>query len=265
MTFYNQIASHYDVDSYHLISDAHVIALQQIERHVPSCINVLDLCVGTGSFIMKLAETLHFENFTGVDISGKMIEIAKGKIPFPWRPVEDNAINVLEHVQEGSQDLILCHFLFDYVSPEILIPACMKMLKPGGYLSLATSTKQIFDEAFYKKIDKHKFLSRFFDIRSNIAKSPNVASHQVLVNMLHQHQFQIQDGREYFNPVEMKNGSEFWHLLHDSGWMGGFFSSQSKRSVKLIKWGAHLFEFPVISIYPMTVNFHFSLILAQKN
>src|SRR5215469_2005664 len=96
------IADHYDVDPLSVINDALNQALEHVRRAVPldrgqPPLSVLDLGIGTGLFIEKLRAASGREvRPYGLDISERMIQIARRRLPGLNATVED-AANI-EHV-----------------------------------------------------------------------------------------------------------------------------------------------------------------------
>jgi ubiquinone/menaquinone biosynthesis C-methylase UbiE len=91
------IADHYDVDPLSVINDALNQALEHVRRAVPldasqPPLSVLDLGIGTGLFVEKLqaASGREVRPF-GLDISAKMIDIARRRLPGLKAEVDDAA------------------------------------------------------------------------------------------------------------------------------------------------------------------------------
>ena len=264
MTFYNQIATTFDSDTYDLYAKSHKISLDQITRNLKSASQILDLCVGTGNFALQLSQHVEIGKFSGIDISQGMIDIAKKKLPFTWRAIVDSASSALDHLAPSSQDLILSHYLYDYIPPNELIPLCYKLLKPGGWLSIITTTKQQYDASFHQEINKSKFLARYLKVRSNIQKATTVDSHQSHIELLKRNGFVVKESDELMVPLRIQNGKEIWNLLYDSGWMVRAVSGYSSLKLNLLKQGVRLLQMPLLNVYPLQFKFHGSLMLVQK-
>jgi 2-polyprenyl-3-methyl-5-hydroxy-6-metoxy-1,4-benzoquinol methylase len=101
--------------------------------------NVLDYGCGTGTASIEIASCV--KNVTGIDISSKMIEAAKGKtverevknIDFEQTTIFD------ENFKKGSFDVIICFYLLHLVedTPKVM-HRINELLKPGGLIISAT-------------------------------------------------------------------------------------------------------------------------------
>ncbi|MCC9085832.1 class I SAM-dependent methyltransferase [Enterococcus faecium] len=96
---------------------------------------VLDLGCGYGWHCIYAMEN-GASSVVGVDISHKMLEVAKGKTHFPQIEYECCAIEDVDFPEE-SFDVILSSLAFHYVADyENLIKKIYRMLKAGGNLVL---------------------------------------------------------------------------------------------------------------------------------
>ena len=101
--------------------------------------NVLDYGCGTGTAAIEIASSV--KTVKGIDISSKMIEVAKGKT------VERNVKNIDfaqttifdEKLKKGSFDVILCFYLLHLVedTPKVM-HRINELLKSGGLIISAT-------------------------------------------------------------------------------------------------------------------------------
>jgi 2-polyprenyl-3-methyl-5-hydroxy-6-metoxy-1,4-benzoquinol methylase len=101
--------------------------------------NVLDYGCGTGTAAIEIASSV--KTVKGIDISSKMIEVAKGKT------VERNVKNINfaqttifdEKLKKGSFDVILCFYLLHLVedTPKVM-HRINELLKSGGLIISAT-------------------------------------------------------------------------------------------------------------------------------
>lgn len=147
---YNEvIAPSYDLDPQQVAGRSLARALSHLQEE--SCLsaelpqmNVLDLGLGTGAFIVKLRKMAAREiRPFGLDLSEKMIEIAQQRVP-DLVPAIDDAANIDQHFTDHSFDLICTHFITGFVSIEHLAPRIFSKLKPGGYWSFVGATRESF-------------------------------------------------------------------------------------------------------------------------
>src|SRR5262245_16820485 len=140
------IAPHYDDDPQSVIGHSLDRALAQIRQlemfsDGESGLKVFDVGVGTGLFLAKLLALGggRVEPF-GLDLSAKMVESARRKIPELAAAVDD-AANLDAHFPGQSFDLICTHFITGFVPMSVLAPKIHSRLEEGGYWSLVGGTK----------------------------------------------------------------------------------------------------------------------------
>jgi demethylmenaquinone methyltransferase/2-methoxy-6-polyprenyl-1,4-benzoquinol methylase len=97
---------------------------------------VIDLCTGSGCIAWTLAAEIPGAEVTGVDISPKMAQIARGKF------ADDGRVRILcGDAHEGTFgrfDCILIYNAFPHFSePSKLLRNLSRQLKPGGRLTVA--------------------------------------------------------------------------------------------------------------------------------
>lgn len=135
---YDQIAHSYDDDYgqiFKRVKREIEIELRQLPLTSPS---IIDVGTGTGENILLAQKVFgSLGSVYGVDISEKMLAIAKEKYP-PLHTVRASALNLTESIPAPA-DLIFMHFLLSYVSVDRLLPQIKQRLKPGGYISIASS------------------------------------------------------------------------------------------------------------------------------
>lgn len=137
--YYDEIAANYDNEYGTTLCEAENQVLTEIiEPFVRG--NLLDLGCGTGG----LLDCLDVENYIGIDISPKMIELAQLKHPSK-QFIANNIENVISDLETGSFDTIISLFgPISYISnPEKLMSELYRILKPGGTLFLMPYTKRV--------------------------------------------------------------------------------------------------------------------------
>jgi ubiquinone/menaquinone biosynthesis C-methylase UbiE len=142
------IAGTYDQDQLGLLSGGRNLGFEQIKTHVAGqqITDALDLAVGTGESLLKVAELFPEANRHGIDLSGEMLEIAKTKLPF--NAIHDDVANTGQHFRPASADLILMHFLTTFVDGSKVVLDTSKLLRPGGYYSIVSSTYEAFPKLY---------------------------------------------------------------------------------------------------------------------
>lgn len=145
----NHVADTYDLDAFGLLAGGRAVAARQLRQtlaqapHFPADARVVDLALGTGASLADLSAVLPRAEFIGIDISPKMLEIAAQKHPY-IRTILDDAANVQFHFASGSIDLALMHFLTTYIDTAQVVASLARCLKPGAYLSIASTTYESF-------------------------------------------------------------------------------------------------------------------------
>jgi SAM-dependent methyltransferase len=147
---YNEvIAANYDLDPQDVTKRALDLAIDHLQR--AACLDaglpplrVLDLGMGTGLFFERLRTASQRDvRPAGLDVSEKMVEIAKSRI-VDLEAVIDDAANFADHFEDESFDLICTHFITGFVAIDHLAPRIWNKLKPGGYWSFVGGTSGAF-------------------------------------------------------------------------------------------------------------------------
>src|SRR3990167_113057 len=143
---YNEIADHYDIaDRFGSITQSHDAALRQIKQEQIGKrphYKVLDLGVGNAAFLAKLNEHLPLADFTGIDISNKMLECAEEKLPL--KTIEASAAEANHYLPPHHQDLVIAHFINAYIPIQTLFQEANLLTKANGYFSFVTTTYESF-------------------------------------------------------------------------------------------------------------------------
>jgi SAM-dependent methyltransferase len=255
------VAPHYDQDPQEVIGRSLDFAVTQVHQNLlndrVSSLKVLDMGVGTGRFLSKLKAISAIQPF-GIDLSEKMIEAAKQRIPDLVAAVDD-AANLEGHFQNESFDLISTHFLTGYVPMTVLAPKIWNRLTPGGYWSLIGGTKAGFPALQATAQSK---LLRWFcggngfavdDIVSNPANRDEIS--QVLENT----GFVMREAQTFEPALEFRNFDEFMDFAYRGGWLTPFIDTLGLQNAGgLTRAMLNFFIFPV--------NDHHSIeiVLAQK-
>lgn len=138
--FWDRLAPHYDQAGGHPDRNYH-LTLQTIRTCIDERQSVLDYGCGTGSYLCELASS--GAEFTALDISGKMLDLAREKC----RDRHQDRIRFLQgdiftdSLKESSFDLILaCSVLHLSADPQKVIDRLGSLLKDQGLLISSTPT-----------------------------------------------------------------------------------------------------------------------------
>ncbi len=218
------IASHYDLDPQSLIGDSQHRAIRQLQRHAqwqqerdPLC--VLDLGVGTGRFLESLSDVAAdgLQPY-GLDISRKMIEIARTRLPNLVAEVDD-AANLDAHFEDVAFDLVSTHFITGFVPMAVLAPKIWSRLASGGYWSFVGGTQAGFPTL--QRMARGKALRWVFkgstfhvgDLVCNPADASEVA------RVFQEHRFEVCACETFEPKLDFKNFGDFFAFAYLGGWL----------------------------------------------
>lgn len=252
---YDQIAQRYNTANWFgSISQSHQVAIEQIKAlhlHQRDDLNVLDLGVGNGHFLNQLAQFLPKAHFTGIDISPKMLEIAKASLPMVT--IESSAGDACRFLPPHSQDLVLAHFVNAYIPIPVLFEQARLLTKASGYFSMISTTYDSFQTAqsqLASFIAQDSLVSRVVGhYYKNIVKNATVAAGQAqLLQAFDQHQFNIIAHQRIEIPITLNSIDELIQFGVEGTW---FLNSLTIRMLpknflrqRLKKLFSHIFTFP---------------------
>lgn len=115
-------------------------------------VRVLDLGVGDGALLARLAEEGLAVTMTGLDVSPAMLEKAVARVPLT--PVLARVEEASRHLPATAFDLVLAHFVLAYVPAATLFAEARRLLAPHGRLSVVATTTA-GGAPYYAALDKH--------------------------------------------------------------------------------------------------------------
>lgn len=242
------IAEHYDSDRFKLLHDSYQIAIEQIDNACKSdkVERILDLALGTGEMLVRLHQIFPLAKLLGIDISAKMIAIAREKLEL--NTFHDNARNISQYVAPDSIDLVLVHFLLAYISPEIVIAETTKLLRPGGFCSIATST--------YQSFAKLQMLASNILTPQELKLAQVPQSSEALIDLLNSHGLSIVRRNTVKKKVSFSSFDETYSWGLNSGWFTQYLSSISNEKIEKVS--------SMTDMFPLEDEFQATIILAQK-
>jgi ubiquinone/menaquinone biosynthesis C-methylase UbiE len=255
------VAPHYDDDPQEVIGRSLDFAVAQVRQSIfcdrPGRLKVLDMGVGTGLFLSKLRDIGAIQPF-GLDLSEKMIEAAKQRIPDMVAAVDD-AANLDGHFPNESFDLISTHFLTGYVPMSVLAPKTWNRLTPGGYWSLIGGTKAGFPALQAKANSK---LLRWFCGGNGFAVEDivcNPANRDEISRVLENTGFVMREAQTFEPQLEFPNFDGFMDFAYRGGWLTPFIDTLGLQN-------ANGFTRAMLNFFIFPVNDHHSIeiVLAQK-
>jgi len=137
---FDKVAEKFDGDDpsiYNLCRKDYPDILAELEKEHFQ--DMLDAGCGTGAVIALLKKKYPQKNYTGIDLSGKMIEVAKKKKLDKVIFVQGDCENL--PFAKDSFDVITCSMSFHhYPNPDRFFQSCNKILKSEGRLILRDMT-----------------------------------------------------------------------------------------------------------------------------
>jgi len=245
------IASHYDFDPQSVIGDSLGRAIAQIHRRQShdagaGPLNVLDVGVGTGLFLEKLrAKAGRDIQPYGLDISQKMIEIARTRIPDIVADVDD-AANMDDHFQTQSFDLICTHFITGFVPLGVLAPKIGGKLESQGFWSFVGGTMAGFPQLQQKAASlplKNLLFGGSKWKVDNLVYNP--ADQDEVVRTLEQNGFTVCECETFCPDLHFNNFNDFMEFAYYGGWLTPFIERMGLQNAnRFVRWLLNTFYFP---------------------
>jgi ubiquinone/menaquinone biosynthesis C-methylase UbiE len=243
------VADHYDRDQHGLLGGARGRFLQQMRTHLAGAQveKVLDLAVGTGESLTPLKEIFPGAAFSGVDLSARMLEVAKTKLDF--EAIHDDVNNAGRHFAPQSFDLVLMHFLTTFIDGAKVVRESAELLAPGGYYSIVSSTYEAFPvlrELSLKVVSKE-----FLDEVSPAPRDP-----EVIASFLRGAGLEIVACEQFEKEVSFPNFFELYEFALKSGFFTHILAHVD--AGKVTEFQNMGVQFPVVDRYKAAV------VLARK-
>ncbi|MFO0798514.1 MAG: class I SAM-dependent methyltransferase [Gemmataceae bacterium] len=256
------VAEHYDFDPQGVIGGSLDRAMAQLRAWAPADADpfrVLDLGIGTGLFLSRVAAAFgdRVEPF-GVDVSERMIDRARGRVPGLTAAV-DSAAHLDAHFPGQSFDLVCTHFVTGFVPMKVLAPLIHARLDEGGCWSFVGGTMAGFP-ALQKKADAK--LVRWLGGTSAATADGvvcNPADRDEVVRTLEATGFAVR-ACEVFEPkVEFPDFDRFMEFAYRGGWLTPFIESAGlHKAGRLTRWLLDKL------VFPMSDHHNVVIALAEK-
>ena len=266
---HNTIAGHYETaNRFGAISQSHTYAIQQI-LHEYSVFKphfkVLDLGVGDGAFLAKLREHMPESDFTGIDVSSEMLDLARSILPITT--IETSATQASQYLPHHSQDLVLAHFVNAYIPIQKLFAQAKMLTKANGYFSIITTTYESFPHAqqqLAEFVAEESLLSRIVGhYYKGIIKNTTVATgHGELLEAIEAHNFEIVDYQRLKIPIRLENIEELAVFGIEGTWFLNSLSIKMLPKYFLIQRLTRLFS--KIFTFPYEDTHIIDVVLARK-
>lgn len=261
---YDRVAERYDDDWSDIYATSRAQCMRQITQHfgdTSAPIDALDLAVGTGNAFNDLHQHFKFGNCTGLDISPGMLQQAERKLGNRVDLKLQDARYVKNVLPANSYDLAMSHFLLNFLQADRLLESAFHVLKPGGVLSLATSTKQSLKELH---TGRFALPGKLLGVQRSLDKMSTPGSHPEMLQKLEEHGFVVVQQRHQVFEVSFTCFDDARAWAVDSGWM---VSSMDKFLGLRIAGGRLIIatlERLMDPLYPVNASCDLSIVLAMK-
>jgi len=260
---YNRVADRYDEDWSGLYAGARKLSLGQIVERAAELDHpdTVDLGIGTGNSIDQLREMLPLGKCTGLDISAGMLKRSADKLDGSIRLLRANAVDADRFLPPASVDLLLCHFLLSFVDAEKLYRTAHRLLRPGGLMSLATSTQGSLRDTYNGRFRRAASL---LGVQRAVNTASTPADHETCLESLRKQGFEIVAEYLHQQPVVYENFADVRDWALNSGWAASALDDRIglRIAAGTAAFGlAKLFFHP---LYPVHAVAEFSIVLVRK-
>jgi SAM-dependent methyltransferase len=245
-----KIAQHYDSGADRgILAATRRLAAEQIERRGKdvSVERILDLALGTGESLLALGALFPGAKRVGIDVSERMIEIAKAKLEVT--ALHGDVREARRFVEAGSFDLVLMHFLLGMVEPDRALAAAAHALRPSGLFSVVTSTYESFPKLHF--IAK-SFVSEEF-IRGGIHTPESTAE---VLAILEGSGFEPIETEVHARPVVFSDFQDLYDFSARTGFFADSFAALTKEQLEVMRAATEFF--------PLEDEFRGTVVLARR-
>lgn len=234
------IAKHYDLDPQSVLGDSLGRAIAQLRRQAivgagDSTLDVLDVGLGTGLFMDRLLAAAKGQARPfGLDLSEKMAEIARQRIPSLQAAVGD-AAKLDTYFSGQSFDLICTHFITGFVPMKVLAPKIHSRLNQGGCWSLVGGTMGGFP-ALQAEADRPIVRKAFGGKKLSLEEvACNPAGRDEIVQTLESAGFEVLEAETFEPHLVFKDLDEFLAFAYRGGWLTPFVEKLGLHEAGMIK------------------------------
>jgi ubiquinone/menaquinone biosynthesis C-methylase UbiE len=141
----------------HVLERAMADLVRLIPSRQPSYGVVVDVGCGSGYSLPKLAQRFLPRELIGVDIDPQMLAVARGELEradIDARLIQASSTQM--PLPDGYADVLLCHQTFHhFVEQEAALKEFLRVLKPGGLLLFAESTRRYIHSWMIRALFRH--------------------------------------------------------------------------------------------------------------
>ena len=181
----------------------------------------------------------------GLDLSSKMIDLARARLP-DLAAVVENAANFGDQFPDESFDLIATHFITGFVPMAVVAPKIWGRLAPGGYWSFVGGTKAGFP-ALQRRANSRAlnwlFGGKALPVDDLVCNPVDGAE---VVRTLEANGFTIQQTESFAPGLHFADLDEFLEFGYWGGWLTPFIEDLGlHKAAPLVRVLLNLFVFPV--------------------
>lgn len=261
---YDRVADLYDDDWSGLYAMARIHCINQIASQLAALdgpLDTVDFGIGTGNALRELQQRVPLGDCTGFDISKGMLTQAAKKLNGDVKLIHDDAARADRYLCGESLDLALCHFLLSFVNAHHALDMAHSLLRPGGMLSLATSTQESLSEIHNIHYPR---VSRLVGVQRSLRKASTPLNHRQCLELLEIHGFEIVDEHLERQSVCFESFDDVRCWALDSGWAASFLDGPMGIRKVWARPAFALAELLFHPFYPINATNEISIVLARK-
>ena len=250
------VADHFDEDLFEIYGDARTEAWEQIRSQGrKGSLDILDLGMGTGEWLLKLQDLFPEANCNGVELSRKMMDVATKKFAATGHRVHvihEDANHFGRHIAPAAMDLITIHFVLNYVDRPTVFTEAQRCLKPGGLFSVASSTHNCFETL-------HQIATQFLPAEEIKAQFLIPEDLDEIERDMAKVGLKIAAKKLFRKKVVFQDFDHFYHFAMHSGWLADpvFLKHMSQEKLPVYR------EFGK-SLFPLEDHFEAAIVLGEK-
>jgi ubiquinone/menaquinone biosynthesis C-methylase UbiE len=200
------------------------ISLEQINTHVDksSGINkILDLGCGDGKTLLHVKDHFPQANFTGVDISKKMLAEAANKMTLTT--IQSDIGHIDNLLPKHQFDLSFAHFVLGYIDMNTLLNKANYLLRDKRFISITTNSEDSFcgiKNIVRESCSKIKPLKKFIDYKINqgFKKSKNQIDWNNIESITKTHNFDVISLEKLNVECEFANSKDLFNYIFYGSW-----------------------------------------------
>lgn len=261
---YQDCAALYDEDFFSILSRTQNLGYQQLiqRKDLSPQANILDLAVGTGTSFDYLMRHFPQAAYYGHDLSEAMLEEAKKKLVGRDQKITwtcSDAAQIGQYYKPNSLDAILSHYLFSYVDRYLLLQESQRLLKPGGYFSIITTTKENFSDF----VNPAKKLEQYLGINKVLNASYTPDNFNQLLDDAAEYGFDVVSIKRFNQPILFYKFNDLKEWVY-KGWGASYLFKHAWLKMNLMRLAFYASYLIFPNTFPLSVTSDIGIILLKK-